>query len=64
MQLSERIYNAFLGGIVNKVVLAEWFTDAKHLEAENKALREWAEKHRSVICGYKTGSEANWREMP
>ena len=42
----------------------DYITHTEQLESENEALREWAEKHRAVICGYKNGSEANWREMP
>ena len=55
MELSERIYNAFLGGIVNKVVLAEWFTDAKQLEAElSKANFEvgWQMGEKETLTGF------------
>jgi len=37
MQLNKRIYDV-LEKFVGKEILAEWFTDATQLEAENKAL--------------------------
>lgn len=55
MELSERIYNAFLGEIISKVVLAEWFTDAKQLEAElSKANFE---------VGWQMGKKETLREL-